>query len=355
MRANPSVLRIRAGLLAAAAWGCLLAAAAGGEPAGMEWGGILSTGRTQNLRFQAGAILEFEGVVSETTRRLYDVTGATESQALAERYDTSDFDLDGPFGAAGLSLDMAWKFIRLQVDSMFLAPSVSTTARRDYYLTLNDDISFNGRTYDHLMIPEGARFSADLAGNVTELVLSFVPMGFRLGESVVVNPSLDAGVLLFGGRYEIDAGVSTGVTQYQNPPEDFVVGGQASGLIGMGAPEWGPGVEVRIGKPGGVNWDFQVQYLFFSYDGSTAFFTTADHRDKDLEFDHRNLRLRGQVEIPMRDMAWSLGLQVQLAETEGTISSSARDPEEILARRERFDKEFTFKVQAIYATAGLSF
>lgn len=250
---------------------------------------------------------------------------------------------------------MAWKFIRLQVDSMFLAPSVSTTARRDYYLTLNDDISFNGRTYDHLMIPEGARFSADLAGNVTELVLSFVPMGFRLGESVVVNPSLDAGVLLFGGRYEIDAGVSTGVTQYQNPPEDFVVGGQASGLIGMGAPEWGPGVEVRIGKPGGVNWDFQGQYLFFSYDGSTAFFTTADHRDKDLEFDHRNLRLRGQVEIPMRDMAWSLGLQVQLAETEGTISSSARDPEEILARRERFDKEFTFKVQAVYATAGLSF
>ena len=73
---------------------------------GLEWGGVLATGRTQTIRFQAGAILEFEGGVTETTRRFYDVTGRVESQALAESYNTSDFDLDGPFGALGLSLDV---------------------------------------------------------------------------------------------------------------------------------------------------------------------------------------------------------------------------------------------------------
>lgn len=342
------------GILVGCLWiGLCLSVLADGP--GLEWGGILPTGRTQNIRFQAGAILEFEGGVTETTRRLYDVTGRVESQALAESYGTSDFDLDGPFGALGLSLDMAWKFVRLQIDTMLLAPSVSTTAKRDYYLSLGDDITYQGVGYDHLMIPAGSPLSADLVGNVSEVVLAFVPVGFQFGESVVVNPSLNVGVLLFGARYEIDAGLSTGITQYQNPPEDFVVGGKASGLIGMGAPEWGPGVEVRIGKPGEVNVALDVRYLFLSYHGSTAFFTTADHRDKDLDFNHQNLRLRGQVEIPLRRMAWTLGVQAQFIDSDGEISSSARDPDVVLARRERFDKEFNFKMHAVYATLGLSF
>lgn len=321
----------------------------------VEWGGILPEGRTQNLRLQVGAVLEFEGVVTETTRRVYEVTGATESQARAQTYGTSDFDMEGPFGAIGLSLDMAWRFFRLQVDSYFLAPSVSTTAKRDYYLSIGDDITFNGAAYDRLKIPDGTPFSADLFGNVTELLFSFVPVGFRIGESVVVNPSLGVGVLLFGGRYDIDAGESTGVVQYLNPPEDFVVGGQASGFVGMGAPQWGPGIEVRIGQPGGVNVDLQAHYLFMSYNGTTAFFTTADHRDKDLDFTHENIRIQAQVEFPLRRGAWNVGVQVQMIDTEGLISSSATDPEVILARRERFDKEFIFKVQSVFATVGLSF
>jgi hypothetical protein len=321
----------------------------------VEWGGILPEGRTQNLRLQVGAVLEFEGVVTETTRSVYELTGEADSRALAESYGTSDFDMEGPFGAIGLSLDMAWRFFRLQVDSTFLAPSVSTTAKRDYYLSVGDDITFNGVGYDRLMIPEGTPFSADLFGNITELVFSFVPLGFRIGESVVVNPMLSAGVLLFGGRYDIEAGESTEVITYLNPPEQFVMGGSASGFVGMGAPQWGPGVEVRIGPPGGVNVDLQAHYLMMTYNGSTAFLTTADHRDKDLDFDHTNLRLQGQVEFPTRRGAWNLGVMVQFIDSDGLISSSATDPDEIRAKRERFDKEFIFKVQSVYATVGLSF
>lgn len=57
----------------------------------------------------------------------------------------------------------------------------------------------------------------------------------------------------------------------------------------------------------------------------------------------------------MKRTALNLGLQVQFVETEGTLTSQATDPEEILAKQERFDKEFTFQVDAVLATLGLTF
>ena len=59
--------------------------------------------------------------------------------------------------------------------------------------------------------------------------------------------------------------------------------------------------------------------------------------------------------MPLRRVALSLGLQVQLIETDGLVSSSATDPDEILALRERFDKEFSFKMNSVMATVGLAF
>ena len=320
-----------------------------------EWGGCLVPGHNQNLRFTAGAVLEFEGMVAETTRKLYDVTGNTWKQSLAESYGTSDFNLDGPYGTLGLSLDMAWTFVRFQADSTFVQPSTTATARRDYYIAVGEDIEYNGQSYDHLMIPQGARFSADLTGNMTELNLLLVPVGFKGGDILRINPSLDVGLLLFGGSYEIDAGETTGVKTYQNPPEDFAIGGRSSGFTILGAPQWGPGVEVRLGKPDGVQVDLQVHYLFANYDGSTGWLTTANHREKNLDFDHENLRLRGQVEIPLKRAALNIGVQAQFIETDGTVSAKAGTPEEVLELQERFDKDFSFKMDSVMGTVGITF
>lgn len=333
--------------------GLFLSASAGF--ADMEWGGVLATGRTHNVRLVLGAVTEFEGMVSETTRKVYDVTGETWKQDDAERYDTSDFDLEDTYGAIGLSYDVAWRFLRLQIDTLFLNPTTDTVAKRDYYLSIDDDISYKGASYDHLQIPEGEPFSAELLGNKTELTLLFVPVGFQIGDSLILNPSFAFGVLLFGGQYDIDAGDPSGVVQYQNPPEDFVVGGSASGLVGIGAPQWGPGVEIRFGQTGGIAFDLQVHYLFSQYDGSTSWLTTADHRDKNLEFDHENLRFRGQFEFPAGQKVWTLGVQIQMVDTDGTVTSDSSNPDEILARRERFDKDFSFKMTSVLATVGLAF
>ena len=205
------------------------------------------------------------------------------------------------------------------------------------------------------MIPAGTRFSADLTGNATELNLLFVPIGFNAGDVLRINPSFGFGVLLFGGKYELDAGATTGVKTYQNPPEDFAIGGSSSGYTILGAPQWGPGLDVRLGKADGLQVDLQVQYLFASYDGSTAWLTTSDHREKDLDFDHENLRLRGQVEIPLQRLALTFGVQAQWIQTDGTVSSSATDPNVILERQERFDKEFSFQMDSVMATVGIAF
>ena len=323
--------------------------------AGVEWGGSLAPGRNQNLRLLIGAATEFEGMVEETRRKVYDVQGESWKQDLAESYDSDDFDMDGPFGAIGLSYDVAGRFVRFQIDTLFLKPSTRTTAKRDYYLSIQDEIDYRGESYDHLLIPEGRTFEAEIAGNMTELTLMLVPAGVHAGNGLRINPSLDVGVLLFGGKYEIDAGETTGVETYQNPPKEFAVGGETSAWVGMFAPQWGPGLDVRFGQDDGVQIALQAHYLFFDYSGDSGLFTTADHREKELEFEHRNFRFRGQAEIPLRKTTLTVGVQVQMVETEGTIESGASDPEEILARRERFDKEFAFQIQTVLATVGLTF
>lgn len=338
-------------------WLALFVLAAGSAAArgGVEWGGSCPPGQRQQLRLHVGAATRFEGMIAETTRKFYDATGQTWKQDDAETYGTSDFDLDGPYGLFGLAGEAQGQFFGFRLETSFFQASTRTTARRDYYLGIGDDIEYGGRRYDHLMIPAGTPFEAELTGNMTELVLRLIPFGFAVGESWSIDPSLEAGVLFFGGKYEIDAGPSTGTTQYQNPPEDFVVGGRATGYAGLVAPQWGPGLDVRFDGFAGARFLLQGHVLFFDYDGSTSFFTSADHREKNLDFSHRNYRLRGQIEWPSKRAALSLGVQLQWIEAEGTVESQATDAEEIIERRERFDKEFSFELETILLTLGATF
>ena len=167
-------MRIRFIPAALAAWAVFLPSAR----AGVEWGGSFPPGRAQHLRAMGGAVVAFEGMVAETTRKVYDVTGQTWMQDDAESFDTSDFDLDGTYGLFGLSCDAMWSFVGLQLDTAFFQPSTRSTARRDYYIAVGDDVDYQGRSYDHLMIPKGTTFDADLTGNLTELTLRLVPVGF---------------------------------------------------------------------------------------------------------------------------------------------------------------------------------
>lgn len=92
------------------------------------------------------------------------------------------------------------------------------------------------------------------------------------------------------------------------------------------------------------------------YDGSTDFLTSSDHREKNAEIDHQSVRLRAYAEFPLREgRSWLIGAQYHRIESEGLITSTATDPEEILTKRERFDKEFEFGMTVLNAMVGLTF
>lgn len=333
-----------------------VAAAAPSSRADFALGGFVPPGQATQLRFNIGGVFEFEGMVEETTRKYYDAVGRYASQRDAENYSADDFDLDGFHGMLGFSLDKNWKGFRLQLDTSFLNPSTDTVASRDYWLSVQGDIDYNGASYDHLLIPAGTPFSMEAFGNLTELNLSVVPFGFRSSDGfLTVNPSLDVGLLAVFGHYDIDAGAPRGVREYQNPPELFAVGGHSKGFAGAALPQFGVGVNLLSGDPDGLQLELDAHYLMMAYDGSTGFFTTAEHRKKDLDLDHRNIRVRGALGFPLGRTRMVAGVQVELIDLDGTLESSATSREEIIARRERFDKEFAFTLHSVMATVGFVF
>jgi len=315
----------------------------------------IEDGRDFKLRVTVGQIQNFEAVVQETTRAFYDVSGRAASQQDAENYDLNDFGMDDGYPTLGFSLERVWKYFSLQLDAAAMEPDTETVARRNYYIQVGD-VTYNGRSYEHMKIPEGTRFSVDAIAGIIELRGLFTPFTFMPAENVRFTPWIDMGLFGFAGDYDIDAGPATGVTQYQEPPEDFVVGGKASGTGGLGLPELGLGGELRLGGAGEVNFVLEGHYAVCEYDGSTKFLTTNSHREKDLDLDHVNMRLRGFLEVPLKSSrCLTIGVQYQSIESDALIESSSDDPDEILARRERFDKEVEFEMESIQAMVGLTF
>lgn len=315
-----------------------------GRPKGLD-------SRDAGLRLRAGALFEFEGMVEETTRAFYDATDQAYKQEDAERYDSDDFGMEDGYPMVGLSFENHARFLSFQFDFMLMNPSTDAVAKRNYYIGVSD-IEYNGVEYDHMKIEEGEAFSLDFIGGTAELRGMFTPFTFSPSPSVHISPFVDLGLFMFLGYYDIDAGEARGVVQYQNPPEDFVVGGQADGMVGAGLPELGLGCELRMGQPGAANFVVQGHYSVCQYDGSSKYVTTSSHRDKDLEIDHVNARVRCAMEFPMRSgRCFTLGAEYQLIDMEASITAGADTEEEIIENRERFDKYAELKMQ--YATVML--
>ena len=325
-------------------------------------GGVFRAGRDigdkrdVNLRVTVGEVLEIEGAVQETTRSFYDVTDQQFKQDLAERYDLNDFGMEGGYPTVGLAFENAGKYFTFLFDIALMNPEVDTVAQRNYYIGIGKKIEFDGGSYENMKIEEGTPFTMDIIGAVTEVRGLFTPFTFRPGESFRFTPWIDVGLYMFLGNYDIDAGPATGVTKYLEPPQDFVIGGKSSGLIGIGMPEFGAGGEIRLGGEDEVNLVLQGYYSAFEYEGSSAFLTSTRHREKNLDLEHVNYRIRLILEIPLsggRNV--TVGVKYQLVESEAAITSQAATEAEIIASRERFDKDVNFRLLMVSGMLGLTF
>jgi len=106
----------------------------------------------------------------------------------------------------------------------------------------------------------------------------------------------------------------------------------------------------------GVNVVLQGHYAVCQYEGGSTFLTTSSHREKNLDIDHVNQRVRLEVEFPLKSGRMvTVGVQYQMIESEGSITATDQTAEEILANRARFNKYATFTLESIVAMLGLTF
>lgn len=323
--------------------------------AGIRAGRDLPAERDAGLRITAGAIVSIRGSVEETSRLFYTVTGQQASQLTREDYDIEDFGMDGGYATLGLSTETAWKFFTLQSDFMLLDMDTESTAIRNYYIGV-DSVSFGGVDYDYMQIPAGRPFTANLTGAILEMRGLITPFTFHSADSFRATPWLSLGLFVMGGSYEINAGTATGLIQYQNPPETFVVGGTADGSVGAGLPEIGVGGELRFGRDDAAHLVIQGNFAVCRYNGSTDWLTSASHREKDIDLNHMNIKAAASLEIPFESgRALSAGIHLQLIDTEATVTSQGGTVQEIIAARERFDKEVDFRMLSAGGSLGLRF
>jgi hypothetical protein len=342
--------KIALGLAASIIGGVISAQA---ETGILSWGRDLEDGRDFSFRVSAGQISGFHASLEETTRKLYDVTGSYWKQDDAENYNLDDFNIDDSYPSIGFSFEKAWRFFTFQIDASLIQIDSSSIAMRNYYISVGDSIDYNGEKYKNLKIPMGTPFDFDITGGAIGTKLFLSPFTFKPFNGFRITPLLGIGAYGFAGQYDIDAGNAKGVVQYQNPPEDFVIGGKASGTMGGGIPEYGGGAEIRIGTENNVNLVLQGHYMFSDYDGSTDFLTSSDHRSKNIDFEHSNIRGRVYLEFPLKNSrSITIGAEYQIIETTAYISSTATDPDEILEKQERFDKNVEFGLTSMRAMVG---
>ncbi len=335
----------------------MMVGAAASARAGLEAGRGIEADRNTRFVLQAGMIAELDGFVQETTRAFYDATGREVDQADAERFDFSDFDAGSGDLVLGFTYEQAWKYITFQLRVLGMNPQADSVARRNYYIDV-DEVYFNGVKYENMQIPEGTPFSAELLSAYVGMQLLYTPFHLHFTENTRLSPMVGIGATAFVGTYDIDAGPARGVIQYQNPPEDFVVGGSAKGTIAGGLPELVLGAEFVFGEPEGyMRAALHGQVGFFAYDGSSGYFTTSSRGyEKNADIDHLRVRVGATLDIPLESgSVVTLGLEYETINTEATLEQDASSTEEIIARRERFDKEVDFSMALVTGFIGLAF
>ncbi len=335
-----------------------LCAAGAFAQAEWDWTSVTPENRDSQWRLYFGAIMSLKGSVDETFRAFYAATGQDYKQALAESYDLGDFNVDGPYQTIGFHYDCSWKYWAFKWDMLFFDISTDAKAKRDYYIGVGKDISYGGHGYDHLMIPKGDEFSIELLGTMTDLMFSFTPITFFYGDNddMRLTPSLDIGLVVFAGQFDIDDGNPRGTTVYQNPPVDFVVGGHSKSILGGGAPKIGAGAQFVKGRDGHTQWVSRADIGYFAYNGSTKPFTSSGHREKELDISMVSFNAETGFVLPVGEaVALTGGLRLQFLGLSGDIKSKEKETAKIIAARERFDKSVDFTMTTAMIYVGLTY
>lgn len=330
-------------------------------PAGAsQWGRNLENRNTSSLSARIGSILTLQGSVQETTRPFFDVTGQQRKQAYALDYDLEELGFDGSYLTFGLEFEKMWKYVTLQFSGSYVNPTAHSTVPRDAYIGVGE-VEFGGKNYEYMVIQKGEQFDADMQAGLFSARAFFTPFTLEPKDYwIQFVPSIYGGLFAFAGHYEIDAGPARGLTTYEIPPRDYVIGGTGKGWAGVALPEIGAAAELTLGLGERHNRNIslvvQGYYSIFQFEGTTDELNISSRHDKTLDLDYDSYGGRILLEVPLNeavDLVFGGGYQYMKAHA--TVEAKDRPVEEILVLREKFDKKIDFEMSTFTAMAGIRF
>lgn len=342
---------------------CLIIFLSASSRGAITGGRAIEEGNTASLSLKLGQISSIDGIVRETKRAEDTDETATvnidEYDQYLEQYNLAELGLDDSYTSLGIQYEKQWTLFTFQLDLAYSEVSGNGTAVREPFAIGVDDISYNGQTYEYMLIEQGRSYTAD--GDVLTLSsrLLFTPLHIDL-KAVQFSPWVHVGLFGMGASYEIDAGPAYGVTTYEYHPYPYVLGGKGTAQGGLIVPEYGFGGELKfqLSKRKGRPMQLVVQgyYAMLNWSGNSGDVGFDARNDKEVDLDYTSSEIRAMLEIPIsKGTDLIVGLETRSIDANADIESEHKDPETQEVLREKYDKYVELELTTFHALLGLRF
>ena len=335
----------------------LLASAAGAWADAFMAGRPVDPDRSLTLQLSAGQITDIEGSVVETTRPYFNVIGKPEKNLKnAQSYDFDELGLDKSEITYGISVETRGRYFTWRTDVSYLQAEASAVAPRDFFIGV-DDIEFQGKSYNYMKLEDGRPYTATLEAAMIGTRLQYTPFTIAPRHAVSFTPWIHVGIFALTGQFEVDQGEPERIQVYENPPHEYVVGGHGEGDAGALSPEIGAGGEfnLRIGntRHGPVELSLQGTYAIFEYHGSAQSLSVGNRNDKVLDLNYEMIEGRAMMYWPISKGAdFVVGGEYRVVSADGSSKAKDRTTEEIIAKREKFDKDIDLQLTMVNGFMG---
>ena len=124
----------------------------------------------------------------------------------------------------------------------------------------------------------------------------------------------------------------------------------------MIAPEIGIGAELRVPLSHSVTFNLQGHVGLLKYAGSTGDFGISARNEKGVDVDYLTYSSKLMFEIALnQNMDLIFGAELFYRDGEAEVRAKDKPEDEILALREKFDKDVTFQMTSLMGFVGLQF
>lgn len=306
-------------------------------------------GKRMRLMLSVGDRSPIEGGVEETFRPINELRETPDSP---ESYTFAELGLDESDETLGLKLEYQWKWVTLFVDGTHLDATASMAAPDDLFIGV-EEVFFEGEKFEYQQIPVGTVYDGEIDLLAVNTRIGITPWHVNAGGNTEFVPWFLIGLFTLAGQFEVDAGPAQRVILYEFPPREYVVGGRSEGEAAAVAPELGVGGEVmwRLGERSRLTW--QSNFTVFEFAGSTSDFGVSSRNEKDIDLDYTAFDTELFFELPMGNRShFVAGIEYRMVEIDALSEAQDRAVEEVLERREKFNKDIDFSIESVVVNVG---